>query len=68
MSSAIKASFSGILGVHSVANVINVGETVSDIKDGISVGVVTVGVIEGISGNHPVLETYISGSIMWTQL
>lgn len=68
MSSAIKASFSGTLCVHSVANVINVGETVSDIKDGISVGVVTVGVIEEIAGNHPVLETYISGSIMWTQL
>ena len=68
MGSAIKVSFSGILGVHSVANVINVGDIVSDIKDGISVGVVIVGVIEGIAGNHPVLETYISGSIMWTQL
>ena len=64
MSSAIKASFSETLGVHSVANVINVGDTVSDIKDGISVVVVTVGVIEGISGNHSILETYISDLIM----
>ncbi len=37
------------LGVHSVANVIKVGDTVSDIKEGISAGVVTVGVIEGSS-------------------
>ncbi len=64
MSSAIKASFSETLGVHSVANVINVGDTVSDIKDGISVGVVIVGVIEGISGNQPVHETYFRDLIM----
>lgn len=37
------------LGVHSVANVIKVGDTVSDIKEGISAGVATVGVIEGSS-------------------
>lgn len=67
MSSAIKASFSGPLGVHSVANVINVGETVSDIKDGISVGVVTVGVIEGIAGNQSVHEKYFSDLIVWVQ-
>lgn len=37
------------LGVHSVANVIKVGDTVSDIKEGISAGVITVGVTEGSS-------------------
>lgn len=37
------------LGIHSVANVIKVGDTVSDIKEGISAGVITVGVIEGSS-------------------
>ena len=37
------------LGVHSVANVIKVGDTVSDIKEGISAGVITVGVVEGSS-------------------
>lgn len=67
MSSAIKASFSGTLGVYSVANVINVGETVFDIKDGISVRVVIVGVIEGISGNQSVHETYFSDLIVWVQ-
>lgn len=67
MSSAIKASFSGTLGVHSVANVINVGDIVSDIKDGISVGVVIVGVIEGISGNQSVHETHFSDLIVWVQ-
>lgn len=67
MSSAIKASFSGTLGVYSVANGINVGETVFDIKDGISVGVVIVGVIEGISGNQSVHETYFSDLIVWVQ-
>ena len=67
MSSAIKASFSETLGVHSVANVINVGDTVSDIKDGISVVVVTVGVIEGISGNQSVHETYFRDLIVWVQ-
>lgn len=67
MSSAIKASFSETLGVHSVANVINVGDTVSDIKDGISVGAVIVGVIEEISGNQSVNETYFSDLIVWVQ-
>lgn len=67
MSSAIKASFSGTLGVHSVANVINVGDIVSDIKDEISVGVVIVGVIEGISGNQSVHETYFIDLIVWVQ-
>ena len=37
------------LGIHSVANVIKVGDTVSDIKEGISAGVITVGVTEGSS-------------------
>lgn len=37
------------LGVHSVKNVVKVGDTVADIKEGIAAGAVTVGVIEGSS-------------------
>ena len=37
------------LKVSSVKNVIKVGDTVSDINEGIDAGVVTVGVIEGSS-------------------
>lgn len=37
------------LKVSSVKNVIKVGDTVSDIKEGIAAGVITVGVIEGSS-------------------
>ena len=37
------------LGVHSVENVVKVGDTVSDIKEGKNAGVFSVGVIEGSS-------------------
>ena len=37
------------MGVSSVRNVIKVGDTVNDIKEGINAGVVTVGVIDGSS-------------------
>lgn len=37
------------LGASSVKNVIKVGDTVSDIKEGLAAGVITVGVIEGSS-------------------
>lgn len=37
------------LGVTSVKNVIKVGDTVSDIKEGVNAGVITVGVIDGSS-------------------
>ncbi|WBW49891.1 phosphonoacetaldehyde hydrolase [Peptoniphilus equinus] len=37
------------LGVTSVANVIKVGDTVSDIREGKAAGVITVGVVEGSS-------------------
>ncbi len=37
------------LKVSSVKNVVKVGDTVSDIKEGIAAGVTTVGVIEGSS-------------------
>lgn len=38
-----------VLGIHSVDNVVKVGDTVSDIKEGKNAGVFTVGVIEGSS-------------------
>lgn len=38
-----------VLGVSSVKNVVKVGDTVSDIKEGVSAGVWSVGVIEGSS-------------------
>lgn len=37
------------LGVHSVENVVKVGDTVSDIREGKNAGVFTVGVVEGSS-------------------
>ncbi|MDD6071535.1 MAG: phosphonoacetaldehyde hydrolase, partial [Clostridiales bacterium] len=37
------------LKVSSVRNVVKVGDTVSDIKEGLAAGVLTVGVIEGSS-------------------
>lgn len=37
------------LGVHAAANVIKVGDTVADIKEGIAAGAITVGVVEGSS-------------------
>lgn len=37
------------MGVSSVRNVIKVGDTVSDIKEGINAGVITVGIIDGSS-------------------
>ena len=37
------------LNVTSVKNVIKVGDTVSDIKEGLNAGVITIGVIEGSS-------------------
>lgn len=37
------------LGVHAAGNVIKVGDTVADIKEGIAAGVITVGVVEGSS-------------------
>ena len=38
-----------VLGVSSVKNVVKVGDTVSDIREGVSAGVWSVGVIEGSS-------------------
>ena len=38
-----------VLGISSVDNVVKVGDTVSDIKEGKNAGVFTVGVIEGSS-------------------
>ena len=37
------------LAVHNAHNIIKVGDTVSDIKEGISAGVITVGILEGSS-------------------
>lgn len=37
------------LGVHTANNVIKVGDTVADIKEGVSAGVITVGIVEGSS-------------------
>lgn len=37
------------LNVESVKNIIKVGDTVSDIKEGVNAGVITIGVIEGSS-------------------
>ena len=37
------------LGVTSVRNVVKVGDTISDVKEGVNAGVWTVGVIEGSS-------------------
>lgn len=37
------------LGIHASANVVKVGDTVADIKEGIAAGVITVGVVEGSS-------------------
>ena len=37
------------LDVTSVKNVVKVGDTISDIKEGINAGVISVGVIEGSS-------------------
>ena len=38
-----------VLGVHGADNVIKVGDTVADIKEGIAAGVITVGIVEGSS-------------------
>lgn len=37
------------LGVHDVRNVVKVGDTVADIKEGLAAGVISVGIIEGSS-------------------
>lgn len=37
------------LGVHSVENVLKVGDTISDIKEGKNAGIFTIGVVEGSS-------------------
>ena len=37
------------LGVTSVRNVVKVGDTISDVKEGVNAGVWTVGVVEGSS-------------------
>lgn len=46
------------LKVTSVKNVVKVGDTVSDIKEGLAAGVTTVGVIEGSSIMGLSKETY----------
>lgn len=38
-----------VLGVHGAENVIKVGDTVADIKEGLAAGVITVGIVEGSS-------------------
>lgn len=47
-----------VLGVSSVKNVVKVGDTVSDIREGVSAGVWSVGVIEGSSELGLTLEEF----------
>lgn len=46
------------MGIGSVRNVIKVGDTVSDIKEGINAGVITVGVVDGSSEMGLSLEEF----------